>query len=236
MNVAEVFAEVEDELTWRADEMRRLQNVLNLVSSETDGDLVRKSLVVMLYGHLEGFFRAALAIYVNAIDAERLPVGELDEFLAASALADELDCLERGGSSSLLVWGHSPKRASGVAEKELRRVEFVARLGEVMHFSPRLNVERLTDTESNLHANVVKGLFFRLGLRPGDVDAWESLLSRLVALRNSIAHGATRGGVAKPNYDSLARDARIVMEELRSVLFVALRDAAYVRSHPSVSG
>ena len=62
MNIIEVRAEFEEELTWRVDEIRLLHNQLGYIRKEADKMRYRKALVVMLYSHFEGFCKTAFSI------------------------------------------------------------------------------------------------------------------------------------------------------------------------------
>lgn len=222
MNLEEVVAEIEEAMTWRVNELRHLANSISSNSDEDLRTVVRKASVVMVYAHLEGFFKAALGVYIKAVNAERLPVGELDEALAVAALRPEWKSLANGEPSPTLSWSVPPKRTSGLQASTLRRVEFLCRLDEILHSEATLDEDALTDTESNLQPNVVRKLLYQLGLSTQDVESWDSALGELVNLRNSIAHGSSRRPVTESELDRLTRGARDVMNGLRTLILQAL--------------
>ena len=67
MNLADIRAELEDELRWRTEELRFFKNQLSDFRSDDERNRFRRALVVMLYSHFEGFWKAAFSIYVKAL-------------------------------------------------------------------------------------------------------------------------------------------------------------------------
>jgi len=62
MDLADIRAQLESELTWRQNEMRLLHNQLEFIEKYEEKKRYRKSLVVMLYSHYEGFCKTAFLI------------------------------------------------------------------------------------------------------------------------------------------------------------------------------
>jgi len=63
MTIEKLREEMEYELTWRTDELRMLKNNLSLILKDEDKDKYRKSLIVMLYAHFEGFSKTCFNSY-----------------------------------------------------------------------------------------------------------------------------------------------------------------------------
>ena len=55
MTTEELREQMEEELTWRSDELRIYKNALSYIN--TNKGIYRKSMVVMLYAHFEGFVK-----------------------------------------------------------------------------------------------------------------------------------------------------------------------------------
>lgn len=72
MDVAEVRAELEEELTHRLDEIRFFRNQLDEIDAVDEKERYCKCLIVMLYAHFEGFWKAAFSIYLNVINQENI--------------------------------------------------------------------------------------------------------------------------------------------------------------------
>src|SRR5262245_48557059 len=69
MNLADVRAELEEELAWRKEEIRFLKNQMTEMKTEDERERFRRALVVMLYSHFEGYWRAAFSTYVKALNS-----------------------------------------------------------------------------------------------------------------------------------------------------------------------
>lgn len=90
----DIRAQLEEELTWRRDEIRLLRNQLSNIRKENDQRRYRKALIVMLYSHYEGFCSTAFQIYIKAINDARLKRRELNHHLAACSFSKEFDQYE----------------------------------------------------------------------------------------------------------------------------------------------
>ena len=86
MQLEEIRAEMEEELTWRQREIVFLKNVMVGITKEEDKERYRKSLIVMLYAHFEGFCKTCLLIYVKAINDLNLTRKEANDSLVASSM------------------------------------------------------------------------------------------------------------------------------------------------------
>lgn len=64
MTANELRAELEAELAWRQEDLAFFKNQLNNISNDLEKDKYRKSLVLILYSHMEGYIKIALQTYV----------------------------------------------------------------------------------------------------------------------------------------------------------------------------
>ena len=69
MDIASSRAVLEDDRTWRQDEIRFLRNQLANLEREDEKSKYRRALVPMLYAHYEGFCKVALQHYVKVVNA-----------------------------------------------------------------------------------------------------------------------------------------------------------------------
>ena len=69
----ELRANLEAELAWRQEELAFFKNQINNISSENDKERYRKSLVLILYAHLEGYIKIALQTYIQYINSLSIP-------------------------------------------------------------------------------------------------------------------------------------------------------------------
>src|SRR4051812_37690993 len=88
MNLADIRAELEDELRWRLEELQFFKNQLSDLRTDDQRDRFRRALVVMLYSHFEGFWKTAFSIYVRAINNEGIMCRDALHNLVAATLFD----------------------------------------------------------------------------------------------------------------------------------------------------
>ena len=94
MNLADIRAQLEMELTWRQNEIRLLHNQLAFIEKEEEKNRYRKSLVVMLYSHYEGFCKMAFLIYINSVNKEGFKCIEMNDYIVTANFADIFAALE----------------------------------------------------------------------------------------------------------------------------------------------
>ena len=71
MTTDEFRAEMEIELAWRQEEIAFFKNQLNYVTEDKKGKY-RKSLVLILYSHFEGYTKICLQTYIQYINSQNL--------------------------------------------------------------------------------------------------------------------------------------------------------------------
>lgn len=64
-------AQLEMELGWRQEELAFFKNQLNEIPEEYK-DKYRKSLILILYSHLEGYIKISLQYYIQYINSQEL--------------------------------------------------------------------------------------------------------------------------------------------------------------------
>lgn len=68
MNADEFRATLETDLAWRQEEIAFFKNQLNYIS-DNNKNRYRKSLVLILYSHLEGYIKLSLQTYIQYINS-----------------------------------------------------------------------------------------------------------------------------------------------------------------------
>src|SRR5580704_7509732 len=96
MTIDAVWAQLEQELSWRHDEIRLLSNTRNALRRESERDQFRRAQLVMLYAHAEGFCKIAFLIYIKAINDSGVACSTVNDELVASAFSDLFHALEFG--------------------------------------------------------------------------------------------------------------------------------------------
>lgn len=217
MNHTELRAQLEDDLSWRLDELRHLRNTLL-------GDLDRdqwpvsalRTILVMQYAHLEGFAGNAFRLYVDAVNSRALQPGEAQPHLFASALLPEFDALRMGSSEQESNEGRLTRRAHN-------QVYFVERLLQLSRGIITIDVEKAVSMEMNFGSDVLRRTLFMLGIPASAVDnSYYSSLEFVRRARNDIAHGSRRERIEPGLFEAHRLKCEQFMSELARLISSAL--------------
>lgn len=231
MNLADIRAELEDELEWRLEEMRFFKNQLADFRTKDQRDRHRRALVVMLYSHFEGFWKAAFSIYVKAINAEAVFCKDAAHSLVAASLFDLLAGLSDHQKKHPFFRSKAPEDTK--LHQIHRQVEFLSRLPDMAATKVNIPPELVVDPESNLKPDVIRKNLFRLGFQHDMFQKHEGTVHQLLNKRNSVAHGATRLGIEEDEYNKLEGAVRDIMESVVKLLFESLRRKVFLRNPDS---
>ena len=94
MTPDEFRAELEEELRWRQEELAFFKNQLVDIVLENDADRYRKSLVLILYSHFEGYVKIALQTYIEYLNSLCVLQKDVVPALAASGMHKEFIAYE----------------------------------------------------------------------------------------------------------------------------------------------
>ena len=83
MTADELRAVLETELAWRQEELAFFKNQLNEVE-ESNKNKYRKSLVLILYSHMEGYIKIGLQTYIQYINSQGLNRRDVNTGLTVS--------------------------------------------------------------------------------------------------------------------------------------------------------
>lgn len=224
MQLEDIRAEMEEELTWRKTELKFLKNRMSNITKEKDKEKYRKSLVVMLYSHFEGFSRTCLLIYVNALNSLELKRNEFNECIIAASMNDIFKKYDDRDRKCKIFKRKLPE------EKEIHR--FFRRTDLIMQFNNFLEEKLLipdevVDTESNLRYHVFQKNLYRLGIEYTVFDQYKKQINDLVNKRNSIAHGAEKMGIEEKYYDNLENTIYNIMDYMVRILIDCLKHKKY---------
>lgn len=228
MNLDEIRAEIELDLTWRQNEIRFLRNQLAYISSEQDRDRYRKSLVVMLYSHYEGFCKTALSIYADAINKESIKCLDAHECIVAAALADTFKDLENPNKKSKIFVNVLPDDSQ--LHRFARQVELIEKLDNIWQRVIQLPIEVVIDMESNLTPVVLKKVLYRLGFPYDMFKDNEGRIHLLLNRRNNVAHGVRKDGISEKEYSEIEIAAYDIMRELIRMIYTALKNEIYLKA------
>lgn len=227
MNLADIRAELEDELEWRLEEMRFFKNQLADLRTKDQRDRYRRALVVMLYSHFEGFWKAAFSIYVRAINAEGVFCRDATHSLVAASLFNLYAGLSDHQKKHPFFRSKAPEDAK--LHQMHRHVEFLSRLPDMEATKVDIPAEKVVDTESNLKPDVIRKNLFRLGFQHDMFEAHDGTVHQLLDKRNSVAHGSTRLGIEEDKYNKLEAAVMDIMGDVVKLLFDSLLRKVYLR-------
>jgi hypothetical protein len=226
MNLESIWAQIEQEQTWRTDEIRFFDNQASKLS-ESDQDKFRRANILLLYAHYEGFCKFVFTIYVDTINNEGIRCNDANFFLVAATLENVFKEL-RNPDSKALEFKHSlpdDKKLHVFA----RDKQFIERSTTFQQRTIAIP-ETVVDTESNLKPVVLRKNLYRLGFPHDALQDVEGSISRLLNIRNEIAHGANSRGVTNTEYESLRRSAFKVMDTIKRYIMDALTSKEYLRA------
>lgn len=224
VDVLEVRAALERELEWRIAEIRSFRNHAADLSEEERARFMR-AVLLLLYAHYEGFCKAALLEYVRAINSAGISCGDAMPAVVAGAWAKVFVAL--GGDQKARVF-KTVLPDDSTLHALARRREFVERLEELREGGVQFP-EEVIDTDSNLWPRQLRRNLYLVGLKPEWVDEHEGSVMRLLYLRNGIAHGAERNGIAAEKYSALEATVFKVMDSLMLEVVEAIRQRSYLR-------
>ena len=226
LDPAAIRAELELELDWREAEIRFLENVAASLS-EIEKAQYRRSLIVLIYAHLEGFCKAALSTYAEHVNQAGCKVVDVDWPIAAASLGMVFKRFRDNDLKSALFRRKLPHDAK--LHRFCRERDFLEQLSEFEAQDVDIPVDEVVDTESNLKPVVLKKMLYRLGLDHDLADQWSGELNRLLALRNNIAHGASKRNIQSKEYTELRTTWSTVCHKLMIAIFDAARAQAHLR-------
>lgn len=227
MNIADFRAQLEEELSWRTDEIRFFQNQCSLVPFENQNKF-RRALVLLLYSNFEGLCKFALTLYVNAINAENVQCKDATHAVAAASLFDVFQYLRDGTGKA-----KNFKKLGLPDDKDLHRFvrdrEFLKSATQIMSGNVTIP-DRIVDPESNLNPEVLRKILFRLGLPHDQFVDIEPEITTLLKLRNKIAHGETKEGINDVLYSKLKTSTFRIMNSIVRGITESLIERKYLLS------
>lgn len=227
MNLDDIWAQLETDLSWRQEEIRLLSNSLSGLTRETDRERARRAQLVMLYAHIEGFSKVALLTYVKAINDQGLKSRELTESLVASSFEDVFHALKYGDSKGKVF--ATPLPTDEHLHIFCRRRDLIVELENLLNRRAQLE-DDVVDTESNLNSKVLRRNLFRLGFPVDMLLDYEEDLNTLANRRHNIAHGVDPSPVKSRVYEELQKAAFQFMDELTLNIVGAIETSRYLRT------
>ena len=201
MTIEQLREEMEYELTWRTDELRMLKNNLSLIFKDEDKNKYRKSLIVMLYAHFEGFTKTCFNSYVSFINAQKLKRYYIEEKpeLIASCMNDIFKAYDDKDRKNKVFKRQLPD------DKKLhatyRRADLISQFNNFLTEEVYIK-DDVIKTDSNLKSHVLSRNLYYVGINPSCFNAFSDDIDNLVNLRNGIAHGSDKSGIDEKKYNT----------------------------------
>lgn len=228
MTHAEFIDELYREYNWRFDEVRRLKNLINSDPVPARNDL-RKSLILVLYSHFEGYCIFALQHYLAAVNEVLLPCSEATPALIAGAWERVFHAMETGDQKCRVFHQSLPNDTR--LHRHWRRRHFVESIGDFYQLPVNID-EDIIDAESNLKPQVLERNLFILGLDHTFIEPHFDTIHNLLGRRNRIAHGEDRRGVSEPEYDKYEDSVFCICYQLIEFLKDSFDNSKYKRPLP----
>ena len=221
----QVLGELEEDRASREGEIRLIENVIARSQSDEEQAMLRRSLVLLTYAHLEGFCKFALMAYASAINALRLPCKDASIPLVALTLTKVFAALRDLNS-------RHPDFSKIVDDRELHmqaRERFFLEHFESIVAEKVEIPDFVVDTKSNLSSVVLKRNLYQLGLRYPIVAGHAGKIDRLLGMRNAIAHGDKLKTPKETDIREYLQASFNVMGLVQNEVFDSLRNKIYQR-------
>jgi hypothetical protein len=161
---------LDDELAWRIKEIANLKIVVRTSSIINKNTAVRAALP-LLYGHWEGFIKAAAESYLMFVNGQSLKYQELKSCFVVFGLRKKLHELTTTKN----------------AEYSITTLEF---LRDELDSRAKLKLDNAINTEANLSSLVFSNIAQSIGINITPYEGKFNLIdTSLLRRRNSIAHG-----------------------------------------------
>ncbi len=198
------------ETAWRKRELTDLVfNVRDARGSKIQTSL--RSGLAMLYAHWEGWIKAVARLYVDYVGQQKPLLGELGAPFLGNALRVELDRVGHANTARV----HTDFASMLVGDWTARRAT--------------VNVEFIR-AESNLTSKVLRDITTRIGIDYAPYELLEALIDeRLVAQRNSVAHGEYLA-VDIASYEDLHQKVLQMLSTFTQDVLRAARSRAYLKA------
>lgn len=226
MTADELRAALETELAWRQEELAFFKNQLNEVE-ERNKNKYRKSLVLILYSHMEGYIKIGLQTYIQYINSQGLNRRDVNTGLMVASMHKEFIAYENMERKSEFFRRALPDDTR--LHRLYRRVDFMEKMENFKEQELVID-DQIIDTESNLWYIVLQKNLYKIGLPVDLFDDYRSDIDALVNRRNSIAHGNFKSGVTDTEFSNWERKVSEILEGITRLLYDYAKNRRYLVS------
>lgn len=225
MELVDFRSQLEADLSWRIDEIRFFKNQLSNLNTDDDKNTYRKSLVLILYSHFEGFTKLALMTYVQYINALDLKIRCVTPVLKAAAMNKEFVAYDNFDRKSEIFRKALPEDKA--LHRNCRRIEFLEELCNFYDKTVKLP-DDLVDTESNLKYRVLQKNLYQLDICIDSLSEYETYIGGLLCKRNIIAHGSKQTGISEHDYSNWESKHFELMNSILNVIYESARESKFL--------
>ena len=226
MTADELRAALETELAWRQEELAFFKNQLNEVE-ESNKNKYRKSLVLILYSHMEGYIKIGLQTYIQYINSQGLNRRDVNTGLMVASMHKEFIAYENMERKSEFFRRALPDDTR--LHRLYRRVDFMENMENFKEQELVID-DQIIDMESNLWYIVLQKNLYKIGLPVDLFDDYRSDIDALVNRRNSIAHGNFKSGVTDTEFSNWERKVSEILEGITRLLYDYAKNRRYLVS------
>ena len=225
MTADEMRAGLEHELAWRQEDLAFFKNQLNHIVGDDKKDCYRKSLVLILYSHLEGYIKISLRTYIQHLNSLDLQRNDVNANLQVSGMHQEFNAYDILDRKCNIFRKALPNDTR--LHRFYRRVDLMESIDRFKQDKLVLD-DLIIDTESNLWYVVLQKNLYKIGLPIDLFDDYGRYIDALVNRRNSIAHGNLRAGVSEQEYEGWLTKAYEVMNGTMKSLHHYAKNKSYL--------
>jgi hypothetical protein len=220
----ELRAALEVELAWRQEELAFFKNQLNEILEENKNKY-RKSLVLILYSHLEGYIKICLQTYIQYINSQMLDRRDVSTGLMVASMHKEFIAYENLDRKCEVFRRELPDDTR--LHRLYRRVDFMEKVEEFKE--QKLSIDdQIIDTESNLWYIVLQKNLYKVGLPIDLFDDYQKDIDALVNRRNSIAHGNFKAGVQEREFSNWEAKVSEILSGVTRLLYDYANNERYL--------
>lgn len=223
---SDLIVEIEYDYSWRIAEIIEVNNIISLSDKEERKRVIRKSNVVMMYSHYEGFAKSSFEQLIRAINESRVRSKDAKLSIAAASMYEVFRDLRDPSRRSKYFKKHD---LDNDTDKLAREMEFL----DNFHYWSLKEVklsDDIIDPNSNLTPNRLKQIMFRLGVPWSEFEGLIIEINNLISLRNRIAHGSYKEGLNENTYDRCMRIFQRLMLSIRGFSIDLLKKEFYLDS------
>jgi hypothetical protein len=221
-----VFADIEGDRGARESEIRLVGRLIQAAAIQEEKDMLKRTIILLIYAHLEGFCKFTLLAYAAALNSLKLKCSDASYPIAAAGLTKVFAALRDPNSKHDAFRNALPDDSQlHLAAREQIFIESYEEISAVTLSIP----DQAIDTKSNLSPIILKKMLFQFGLDYPSVEGHAGNIHRLLQIRNAISHGDRLRVPSDEEVTDCLSATLDVMAYLQNEVFLALKNRLYLR-------